>query len=465
MRKSSQADFGTGSIGKLLFSMAVPAITAQIINLLYNIVDRMYIGHIPAIGASALTGVGVSFPIITLITAFTSLIGMGGAARAAIFMGRQDYDMAEEILGNCGAALVCIALVLTAVILLFCEPLLMAFGASSDTIGYAAGYLRIYASGTIFVQIVMGLNMFITSQGFAQVGMKTTIIGAVCNIVLDPIFIFLFDMGVQGAALATILSQAVSAVWVLVFLTGKKTVLRIRLSRIHLSPKVIGPVMALGISPFIMQATESLLSICFNTQLQRFGGDLAVGAMAILTSVMQFGMLPLMGLTQGAQPIISYNFGARNADRVKKAFQLLLMCSMIFTTVLWTGCMLVPKIFVLLFSSNPELIEISVWAMRIYMGTFLLFGAQIACQQTFIALGQAAVSLFLALLRKVILLIPLIFLLPLFFEDKVFAVFLAEPVADFLAVAVTVLLFALRFRKILSDLRKEPPTEKAVENV
>ena len=465
MRKSSQADFGTGSIGKLLFSMAVPAITAQIINLLYNIVDRMYIGHIPAIGASALTGVGVSFPIITLITAFTSLIGMGGAARAAIFMGRQDNDMAEEILGNCCAALVCISLVLTAVILLFCEPLLMAFGASSDTIGYAAGYLRIYASGTIFVQIVMGLNMFITSQGFAQVGMKTTIIGAVCNIVLDPIFIFLFDMGVQGAALATILSQAVSAVWVLVFLTGKKTVLRIRLSRIHLSPKVIGPVMALGISPFIMQATESLLSICFNTQLQRFGGDLAVGAMAILTSVMQFGMLPLMGLTQGAQPIISYNFGARNADRVKKAFQLLLLCCMIFTTVLWTRCMLVPKIFVLLFSSNPELIEISVWAMRIYMGTFLLFGAQIACQQTFIALGQAAVSLFLVLLRKVILLIPLIFLLPLFFEDKVFAVFLAEPVADFLAVAVTVLLFSLRFRKILSDLRKEPPTEKAVENV
>ena len=451
MKKSSQADFGTGSIGKLLFTMAVPAITAQIINLLYNIVDRMYIGHIPVIGATALTGVGVTFPIITLITAFSSLIGMGGAARAAIFMGRQDNNMAEEILGNCCAALVCISVVLTTVILVLGEPLLMAFGASADTIGYATGYLRIYTAGTIFVQIVMGLNMFITSQGFAQVGMKTTIIGAVCNIVLDPVFIFLFDMGVQGAALATIISQAVSAVWVLVFLTGKKTILRIRLSRLRLNP--------------IMQSTESLLSICFNTQLQRFGGDLAVGAMAILTSVMQFGMLPLMGLTQGAQPIISYNFGARTADRVKKAFQLLLVCSMIFTFVLWAGCMLVPKAFILIFSSDSALTEISVWAMRIYMGTFLFFGAQIACQQTFIALGQAAVSLFLALLRKVILLIPLIFILPLFFSDQVFAVFLAEPIADFLAVLVTVLMFTFRFRKILAGLRLNSaaanPAEKA----
>ncbi|MDD3192635.1 MAG: MATE family efflux transporter [Oscillospiraceae bacterium] len=435
--------------------MAVPAITAQIINLLYNIVDRMYIGHIPVIGATALTGVGVTFPVITLITAFSSLIGMGGAARAAIFMGRRDNLTAEEILGNCCAALLCISVVLTAVILLFCEPLLMAFGAS--TIGYAAGYLRIYAAGTIFVQTVMGLNMFITSQGFARVGMKTTIIGAACNIVLDPIFIFVLDLGVQGAAWATILSQAVSAVWVLAFLTGQKTTLHIRRAHLRLNPKIIGPVLALGISPFIMQSTESLLSICFNTQLQRFGGDSAVGAMAILTSVMQFGMLPLMGLTQGAQPIISYNFGARNADRVKKAFHLLLTCCMVFTCVLWAGCMLVPQAFILIFSSDAALVGTSVWAMRVYMGTFLFFGAQIACQQTFIALGQAAVSLFLALLRKVILLIPLIFILPLFFQDKVFAVFLAEPVADFLAVSVTVLMFTFRFRKILADLQNDPP--------
>lgn len=456
LKQNTQADFANGSIGKLLFAMAVPAITAQIINLLYNIVDRMYIGHIPVIGATALTGVGVTFPVITLITAFSSLIGMGGAARAAIFMGRKDNDTAEEILGNCCVALVCIAVVLTSVILLFCEPLLLAFGASADTIGYVTGYLRIYAAGTIFVQIVMGLNMFITSQGFAKTGMKTTVIGAVCNIILDPIFIFAFGMGVQGAALATILSQAVSAIWVLRFLTGKKTTLRIRRSRLHLKPRIIGPVLALGVSPFIMQSTESLLSICFNTQLQRYGGDLAVGAMAILSSVMQFGMLPLMGLTQGSQPIVSYNFGARNADRVKKAFQLLLICSMTFTVVLWSACMLVPNAFIILFSSDPALTEISVWALRIYMGTSLFFGAQIACQQTFIALGQAAVSLFLALLRKVILLIPLIFILPLFFSDQVFAIFLAEPVADFLAVVVTVSMFSVRFRRILAQLRENP---------
>ena len=454
MKKGSQADFGSGSIGKLLFSMAVPAITAQLINLLYNIVDRMYIGHIPDIGATALTGVGVTFPVTTLNTAFSTLPGWGAPARAAIFMGRQDNDTAEEILGNCCAALACVAVILTGAILIFCEPLLMAFGASADTIGYASGYLRIYASGTIFVQTVMGLNMFITCQGFAQVGMKTTIIGAVCNIILDPIFIFLFGMGVQGAALATVLSQAVSAIWVLAFLTGKKTLLRIRLSLLRIRPAIIGPVLALGVSPFIMQSTESLLSICFNTQLQRFGGDLAVGAMAILTSVMQFGMLPLMGLTQGAQPIISYNFGAGNPGRVKKTFQLLLACSLAFTFVLWSGCMFAPKIFILIFSSDSALIEISVWAMRIYMASSLFFGAQIACQQTFIALGQAAVSLFLALLRKVILLIPLIFILPFFFSDQVFAVFLAEPVADLLAVAVTSLLFFLRFRKILAELRQ-----------
>lgn len=457
LKATAQADFASGKISKLMFSMALPAITAQIINLLYNIVDRMYIGHIADIGATALTGIGVTFPIITLITAFSSLVGMGGAARAAIFMGRQEKDRAEEILGNCCAALLVISVTLTGLILLFCKPLLLAFGASADTIGYATGYLRIYTCGTIFVQTVMGLNMFITSQGFAQVGMKTTIIGAVINIVLDPILIFGFNMGVQGAALATILSQAVSALWVLCFLCGKKTTLRIKRKYFRLRGSIIGPVLALGSSPFIMQSTESLLSICFNTQLQRYGGDLAVGAMAILASVMQFGMLPMMGLTQGAQPIISYNYGAGNVKRVKKAFRLLLRCALLFTFVLWSACMLVPGLFVGIFSSDPALREISVWALRIYMGTFLFFGAQIACQQTFIALGQAGVSLFLALLRKVILLIPLIFLLPLFFEDKVFAVFFAEPVADFIAVVVTVTMFLLRFKKILSQMEEKEP--------
>ena len=452
MKMKNQADFGNGSIGKLIFSMAVPAITAQIINLLYNIVDRMYIGHIPEVGAAALTGVGVSFPVITLISAFSALIGMGGASRAAIYMGKQDNDTAEKILGNCFSSLLIIAAVLTGVILLFCEPLLMAFGGSADTIGYAAGYLRIYAVGTVFVQIVMGLNMFITSQGFAAVGMKTTVIGAVINIILDPIFIFVFRMGVQGAALATVLSQAVSAIWVLRFLTGKQTVLRIRPAQMKISASILGPVVALGISPFIMQSTESLLSISFNTQLQKFGGDTAVGAISILTSILQFGMMPLMGLAQGAQPIISYNYGAKNPQRVKKAFFILLGCSLGFTTLLWGACQLFPKMFILIFSSDPALLATASWALRIYMAVFLFFGAQIACQQTFVALGQAVVSLFLALLRKVILLIPLIFILPLLFEDQVFAVFLAEPVADFLAVATTVCLFASRFTKILKEI-------------
>ena len=452
MKMKNQADFGNGSIGKLIFSMAVPAITAQIINLLYNIVDRMYIGHIPEVGAAALTGVGVSFPVITLISAFSALIGMGGASRAAIYMGKQDNDTAEKILGNCFSALLIIAAVLTGVILLFCEPLLMAFGGSADTIGYAAGYLRIYAVGTVFVQIVMGLNMFITSQGFAAVGMKTTVIGAAINIILDPIFIFAFQMGVRGAALATVLSQAVSAIWVLRFLTGKQTVLRIRPAQMKISASILGPVVALGISPFIMQSTESLLSISFNTQLQKFGGDTAVGAISILTSILQFGMMPLMGLAQGAQPIISYNYGAKNPQRVKKAFFILLGCSLGFTTLLWGACQLFPKMFILIFSSDPALLATASWALRIYMAVFLFFGAQIACQQTFVALGQAVVSLFLALLRKVILLIPLIFILPLLFEDQVFAVFLAEPVADFLAVATTVCLFASRFTKILKEI-------------
>ena len=455
MQNKSQADFANGSIGKLIFSMAIPAITAQIINLLYNIVDRMYIGHIPEVGAAALTGVGVSFPVITLISAFSALIGMGGASHAAIYMGKQDNDTAEKILGNCFSALLIIAASLTTVILLFCEPLLMAFGASADTIGYAAGYLRIYAVGTVFVQIVMGLNMFITSQGFAAVGMKTTMIGAAINIVLDPIFIFGLKMGVQGAALATILSQAVSALWVLRFLTGKKTILRIRPAQMKLSWQILGPVIALGISPFIMQSTESLLSISFNTQLQKFGGDVAVGAISILTSIMQFGMMPLMGLTQGAQPIISYNYGARNPQRVKKAFGILLGCSLTFTTLLWAACQLFPQIFILIFNSDPVLVETASWALRIYMAVFLFFGAQMACQQTFVALGQAAVSLFLALLRKVILLIPLIFILPALLQDQVFAVFLAEPVADLLAVATTVLLFQSRFRKILREMSEE----------
>ena len=407
---------GTANVKTLLKQLAIPAITAQVVNVLYNVVDRMYIGHIPDIGALALTGVGVCMPIIMLITAFAALVSMGSAPRASVLMGRSDNEEAHYTLGNSFIMLIIIALVLTVFFRRFAEPILMAFGASENTIGYAMDYMRIYTLGTIFVQFALGLNAFITAQGFAKISMATVVIGAVINIVLDPIFIFGFHMGVKGAALATILSQAVSAIWVLRFLTGKKTILKLQKKYFRLRGSVVGPCLLLGMSPFIMQATESAISVCFNSSLYRYGGDIAVGAMSILTSIMQFSMLPLQGLTQGAQPIISYNFGAKNVQRVKRAFRLLLICCLSYSTLLWLLAMLCPGVLASIFATDEALISYSAWAMRIYMAASLIFGAQIACQQTFIALGNAKTSLFLAVLRKIILLIPLILLLPLLFR-------------------------------------------------
>lgn len=443
-----EVNLGEGHVGKLLFRLALPAITAQIINVLYNVVDRMYIGHIAEIGAEALTGVGVTMPVIMLISAFAALVSMGGAPRASIMMGRKDHALAEKILGNCTSALIGIALTLTAVFLLFGQDILMLFGASDQTILYAWQYLQIYVLGTLFVQLSMGLNSFINAQGYAKMGMLTIVIGAVCNIILDPVFIFVFGLGVRGAALATIVSQAISAVWVLRFLTSKRSFLRIRRENLRPEAKILLPCMALGVSPFIMFSTESVLSVCFNTSLLKYGGDTAVGAMTILGSVMQFSMLPLQGLTQGAQPIVSFNYGAGKMDRVMSAFRLLLITSLCFSGAVWLICMLAPEVFVGLFTDSQGLADYSEWAMRIYMAVSVMFGAQLACQQTFIALGNAKVSVFLALLRKVILLIPLIYILPHFFNNKVMAVFLAEPVADFIAVSVTVTTFALTWKKL-----------------
>jgi len=428
-------------VGKLLFSLAMPAIAAQIVNLLYNMVDRIYIGHIPEEGSMALTGLGITFPVLMLIAAFAALVGFGGAPRASIAMGKGDNETAEKILGNCVCTLCVLAVILTLFFSIFAEPVLYAFGASEETIIYALPYMRIYVLGTIFVQITTGLNAFITSQGFSNVGMKTVMIGAGLNLVLDPIFIFGFHMGVQGAAVATVLSQAVSAIWVLRFLSGKQTILRIRKENLHCSLSVMGPVLALGASPFIMQSTESLLSVCFNTSLQKYGGDIAVGAMTILSSVMQVAMMPLSGLCQGMQPIASFNYGAKNMDRVRKAFLITLACCLGYATLIWGAAMLIPNALAGIFTTDETLIQYTAWAMRIYMGAICLFGVQIACQQTFVALGKAVHSLFLAVLRKIILLIPMIYILPAFLEDKVFAVFLAEPVSDFLAVCATVTLF------------------------
>ena len=450
-------ELGVKPIKKLLWKLAVPAITAQIVNVLYNVVDRIYIGHIPEAGKLALTGVGVCMPLIMLISAFAMLAGMGGAPRASIMLGRNDAEEAERILGNCAALLILVAVTLTVLFQLFAKPFLLTFGASKNTIGFAMDYIRIYACGTIFVQLTLGLNAFITAQGFAKISMKTTLIGAVTNIILDPIFIFVFGMGVKGAALATVLSQALSATWVLTFLLGQQTTLKLRLKNFRLQGRVILPCVLLGLSPFVMQSTESILNICFNSSLLKYGGDTAVGAMTILTSVMQFSMLPLQGLTQGAQPIISYNFGAKNARRVKSAFRLLLICCLSYSALLWLLAMVFPGTLASIFATDKTLISYSAWAMRIYMAASVIFGAQIACQQTFIALGNAKTSLFLAVLRKIILLIPLILILPLLFrtgEEKVMAVFLAEPVADTLAVLTTVCTFAYQFRKTMKDLEE-----------
>lgn len=459
MSKTKAFDLGEGSIGKHLIRLAVPTIAAQIVNILYNIVDRIYIGHIPDIGAAALTGVGVTFPIISLISAFSSLIGMGGAPLAAIRMGAKDHEGAERLLGNSVSALAVISAILTVLFLVFSRPLLMLFGASAETIEYAHQYIWIYTAGTVFVQISLGLNPFISTQGFSTTAMKTVVIGAVCNIVLDPVFIFLFGMGVRGAALATIISQAVSAVWVLRFLSGSKTQLKIRKKYLKPNGKILSAILALGVSPFIMQATESLVNISLNTSLQRYGGDIAVGAMSVLSSIMQMLWMSLSGLTQGAQPLISYNYGAQKIIRVKKAFKLLILSALCLSSIFWLIVMLMPQVVASLFTNDAALVEKSAWALRIFMGSALLLGAQSSCQQTFVALGQAKTSLILALLRKVILLIPLVYLLPLFFADKVFAVFFAEPVADFLATSITVITFLVQSKRLLR-VPEQPPARQ-----
>ena len=449
MPRTASRDMGSGNIKKLMLDLAIPAVVAQVINLLYNIVDRIYIGHIPEIGGTALTGVGLCAPILMLLTAFAMMPGSGGAPRAAIAMGRGDNKEAEHIMGNCFTTLLIFSAVLTVGFYIFAPQLLMLFGASEYTLPYAVKYARIYTLGSVFVLVVMGMNPFITTQGFAKISMLTTVIGAVVNIVLDPIFIFLFDLGVSGAAIATVLSQAISAVWILRFLTGKKTVLHLRPVFMKLSSKIILPCLALGVSTFVMLSTESLLSISFTSSLSRFGGDLAVGAMTVLNSMNMLLTMPLQGICQGGQPIISFNFGAGNKERVKEAFRCQFVTCVAYAALYWVAVMLMPHVFSGIFTSDTELVRYTTWAMRIFLCGAFSIGFQISCQQAFLALGEAKISLLLACLRKLVLLIPLIFILPCFIGDKVFAVFLAEPVSDILAAAVTTLTFFLQFKKIL----------------
>ncbi len=444
---------GTEPIGKLLLKLSIPTVIAQLINMLYNIVDRIYIGHIPEEGSLALTGVGVCMPIIMIVSAFAALVSSGGAPRASIYMGRQDNDSAEQILGNCFSLQIVVSLLLTVILLIFGEDLLLAFGASENTIRYAVDYMQIYAFGTLFVQLTLGMNAFITAQGFTKVSMFSVLIGAICNIVLDPVFIFGLHMGVKGAALATVLSQAISTIWVVLFLSGKKTQIRLRKTYLRLQAKVIVPCVTLGLAAFIMQASESIVSVCFNSSLLRYGGDIAVGAMTILTSVMQFAMLPLQGIAQGSQPVSSYNYGARNADRVKKTFRLLLITCLTYSILLWAAVELIPRAFVSIFTSDAALIDFTAPMLRIYLGGLFLFGIQIACQMTFTSLGKAVNSIVVAVVRKFVLLIPLIYIMPHMASDPTVGVYMAEPIADVIAVTFTSILFAVQFKKALAGIQ------------
>ncbi len=436
-------NLGSAPVGRLMVKLAVPAVCAQLINALYNIVDRMYIGHMADVGDLALTGLGVAFPIIMFISALSALAGMGGGSRAAIRMGEGDIDGAEAILGGCTALLLVMSLLSTVLFQVFRDPLLLLFGASGNTLPYASGYLSIYLWGTVSVLFSLGLNNFITTQGFAAFSMLTAAL-------VQPLsfLIFGFQMGVKGAALATILSQTVSALSVLSFLLGKRTQLRLRVRHLRLKPSVLLPVVAIGVSPFIMQSTESLVSISFNSSLKLYGGDPYVGAMTIASSVMQVAVMPLHGLAQGAQPIIGFNYGAGNLERVRRAFRLLLISCLTLTVTMWALVELFPAPFIAIFNDKPQLTEIAQRTLRVYFGGIFMFGVQSACQQTFVALGEAKVSLFLALLRKIILLIPLIFILPHILADKVFAVWLAEPIADICAAITTGSIFFYRFPRI-----------------
>ena len=437
---------GNAPLGKLIISMALPAVAAQLINVLYNIVDRIYIGHIPGQGDVALTGVGVTFPIIMLVSAFSAFAGMGGAPLASIELGKKDYEKAEKILGNSAGLIVLFSVLLTVFFMLFKTPILYAFGASEVTIGYAESYIGVYLIGTIFVQTALGLNTFISGQGASKTAMLSVLIGAVINICLDPVFIFLLGVGVKGAALATVISQAVSAVWVARFLTSKKSVIKLRTSNMRFEAGTVKLIAALGISPFIMQSTESLVSITLNSGLQKYGGDLYVGTMAIMTSVMQLVTIPLQGVTQGVQPIISYNFGAGNKKRVRSAFLRMLAITFTGMFVFCGIAVIYPSVYAGIFTSNEALTKLTVQVMPTYFLGMTIFGIQSACQATFIALGQAKVSMFIALLRKVILLIPLAIILPKYMG--VMGIYRAEPVADVLSVLTTTVLFLITVKKI-----------------
>ncbi len=442
----------SGPIGKTLFSLALPTVLAQVINMLYNVVDRIYIGRMADVGSLALTGVGVCLPLIMFITAFSSFVASGSAPRSSIFMGRGEKEKAERLLGGSFTLQIVISLILTTVLFVFNRPLLLSFGASENTIAYASSYMRIYALGTVFVELTLGLNAFITAQGRTTVSMLVVTAGAVSNIILDPVFIYVFDMGVEGAAWATVISQGISTVLCILYLSSDKSALKLKWGNLIQPLSLLLPSFALGLASFVMQSTESLISICFNSSLLRYGGDTAVGAMTICSSIMQMAMLPLQGIAQGSQPLTSFNYGRGNTERVKKCFRTLLSVSLSYSMTLWLLIELFPSAFASLFTTDTALASYAVTAVRIYLMMLGIMGILISCQMTFVSIGSALSSISIALVRKIVLLIPLIYIMPhIYTADRTTAVFLAEPIADFLAITFTAIVFALRFPKALKE--------------
>ena len=430
------------------FRLAIPAVAAQLINILYNLVDKMFIGRIPGVGKQALAGVGVTAPVILAISAFAALVSMGGAPKASIFMGKGDNEQAEKVMGSCTWLLIVLSVALTGIMLIFGKSILLLFGASNDTITFSTDYMQIYCLGTLFTQLTLGLNAFITAQGKTLVSMCNVAVGAVTNIILDAVFINGIGMGVKGAALATVISQGVSSCFVIYYLTTSKSKLHLRFRNIRFDGPIILSCILLGTSPALMQLTENMVAISFNTSLQKYGGDMAVASMSILNSVMQFVMLLLPGLVQGAQPLLSYNLGAKNISRVKKTFRLLLVCCVSGSFLIWLICMTLPNTVASIFTSDTALITYTNKSMRVYLAMLFIYGIQVACQYSFVALDQAPKAIFLTIWRKIIILIPLIFILPHFMPDSVMGVYLAEPIADTIAVCTTAPMFYFYYRKL-----------------
>ena len=448
MQTTENELMGTEKLSKLMLKMAIPSILAQIINILYNIVDRIYIGRIPDVGINALTGVGVTFPILTFISAFSAFVGAGGAPLSAIWLGKGDRDKAEKIMGNGVFLLIVFSVLCMAAFYIFMRPVLYAFGASDSTYGYASSYLSIYLVGTLLVQLVLGLNPYIITQGRSTHAMVSIVVGAVTNIVLDPIFIFVFKMGVRGAAVATVISQLFSAVWTGYVLCDKKSTLKIKLKFLKPDFKIIGHICALGVSPFIMRSTESLVGIVLNRGLQLYGGDLHVATVTVMQSIMQLIFAPISGFTQGVQPIISYNYGAGKFHRVKRTYRSMIGICFAFSLVATLLTIFLPRFFASMFTTDITLIELVGRQMPVFMFGMLFFGLQMGIQPTFLGLGEAKLSLFIALLRKVLLLVPLAIILPKFFG--VWGIYYAEPISDILSATIATLLFIFNIRRILT---------------